>query len=404
MLSQEYFERRLFDLFELSPIKYIKGQGFLINSNERISIDWELNVSIIGEILFVLSSDEIIFNDSNNRHFKEWTIKGESIEGYKIEAKKVFIHGYSIGDKNNSRENTYFSNFNSMDITQGEINDIESIIGYLHNFYFAGRNFDVNVANYNFHFLQHEKDKELMEMFKNGRINKAFFSVIQTSLHKDEDLENVINIIDNISCLTNFFSMNMAIVPIFKFYKKNKLIGIKIRSFKLFPYIKSKWILDNFYIREGIKSGIEQCYDSFINIEKQLDLRTLINGLIAMMVQPYTDLKIAILLISYELLLSKYLLYKGLKEEDIKNISIQDKLYKINNFLRFIPRRLLKDDLRENVRNPLFHQGELPFFNSEEIYNVFVTYWDLLIRIILKILNYAGKYLEPNTNKIKQVS
>lgn len=51
------------------------------------------------------------------------------------------------------------------------------------------------------------------------------------------------------------------------------------------------------------------------------------------------------------------------------------------------------DTLRASVRNPLFHQGEIPLLSLEEKIDFFQKYYDLLIRIILRILNYTGDYM-----------
>ncbi len=402
MLGEDYFKNRLFDLYEFSPVKYLNGKGFLSDNNNKISIEFELNVSISGDVIFVISTDEVILRQSNARRLKEWDLEGESVDGFKINGRKIYINGIPLGDKKNTSDNTYFCGFTSLDIQKKELDNINHIEGFISNFHFSGRNFNVRLENREFDFRQHEKDKELLEMFKIGRINKAFYSVILTLVQDKEDLDTVIKIIDKISYLLSFFSMNMSIIPVLKIYDNtNSLIGLTIRNFKLFPHIMHKEILDNFYIPNGVKNGIEQCYERFINIEDELNLKTLINGLVAMMIQPYADLKIAILLVSFELLLSKYLLHRGMEEENIKTMDIQQKLQKINEFLRFIPSNLLDDDLRRNVRNPLFHEGEIPFSSPDEIYSTFSKYWELLIQIILKILNYNGNYLEIDSNAQK---
>lgn len=401
MLGREYFERRLSELFELSPIEYENGNGLLKSQNKEIQVDWELNVSITGDTLLILSSDDIIHEAFSDKTPIEWTLIGENQNGFKLEAKKVYIFNPSIGNKHNNRQASYHCSAETIDIIKKDIDEINQIHAFVHNFYFFGRNFTINTANRKIEFLLLNKEKELYDMIKNARIDKAFFSVVLMPRLDKEKLDEAINILDNISALLCLFSMNMTIAPLLKLYKNDELIGYKIRKLKLFPYIRFREIIDNFKIREGIKFAIESCYDKFIEIEKLLNLKTLINGLVAMMIQPYLDLKIAILLVSYEFLLSKYLKNEGLKEVEIINLSIQDKLRRINKYLKFIPSRLLKDNLRANIRNSLFHQGELVFLKSDEIFEVYSTYWELIIQIILKILNYKGKYLEPFSNQVK---
>lgn len=335
-------------------------------------------------------------------HFKEWTLSGETALGAGISTTNVIIHGATIGDKSNSNDNTYYCDFRQLDIIQKESAPIDAILGFIHNYNFSGRNFSCNIANHVFDFFQHNENENLIDLYEKGMIDKSFLSVIRTSVHDDDSLEIITNIIDNIMYLISLFSLNMAVVPIINLYNKGNIIGHRIRNLKLFPYKMSKEIIDNFFIKEGTRIAIEQCYNNFCSLEIPLHLKTLINGLIAMMVQPYNDLRFAILLISYEFLLSNFLLFKGLKKEDIENMNLQRKLYKVNEYLKFIPSNLLKDDLRENIRNPLFHQGLIPFMSAEEIYFSFKKYWELLIQIILKILNYSGEYLEPDSNTLKK--
>jgi hypothetical protein len=404
MLGETYFRKGLTEeFFNYSPIKYLKGQGILFDEVNKFPVEWELNVLITGNTFLVLSSDSIIFGNPSGIHFKEWMLSGETDLGARIITTNVIIHGSTIGDKTNSIANTYYCDFNLMDINQKESPPIDAILGFIHNYNFSGRNFSCNIADHIYDFYQYNKNLELIDLYKKGMIDKSFLSAIRTSLHMGDNLEIIINTIDNIMYLISLFSINMSVVPIINLYNNGNIIGHKIRNLKLFPYTMSKAIIDNFYIKEGPKNALEQCYDGFCNLETSLHLKTFINGLIAMMVQPYIDLRFAILLLSYEFLLSNFLLYKGLIKEDIEKMNLQKKLYKINEYLKFIPSDLLKDDLREKIRNPLFHQGIISFMNSEDIYFYFKKYWELLIQIILKILSYAGKYLEPDSNNIKIV-
>jgi hypothetical protein len=404
MIGETYFKKGLTEeFFNYSPIKYFKGQGILSDEFNKFLVEWELNVLITGNTFLVLSSDSVIFDNSSGIHFKEWMLIGETDLGARIIATNVIIHRATIGDNTNSKDNTYYCDFKLMDIIQRESAPIDAILCFVHNYNFSGRNFSCNIADHIFNFFQYNKNEELIDLYKKGMINKSFLSVISTSLHAGDNIELIINKIDNIMYLISLFSLNMSVVSIINLYNNGNIIGHKIRNLNLFPYTMSKAIIDNFYIKEGTKNALEQCYDGFCNLETSLHLKTFINGLIAMMLQPYIDLRFAILFVSYEFLLSNFLLFKGLIKEDIEKMNLQQKLYKINEYLKFIPSNLLKDDLREKIRNPLFHQGLIPFMSSEDIYFFFKKYWELLIQIILKILSYTGKYLEPDSNTLKIV-
>lgn len=98
------------------------------------------------------------------------------------------------------------------------------------------------------------------------------------------------------------------------------------------------------------------------------------------------------MLMAYEYLLLKYLLDQGQPQDRIGR-NIQQKLRQINTFLRFISADLMDDTLRDSVRNPLFHTGEIPLLTRSKKIDLFKTYYDLLIRIILRILGYTGQYM-----------
>jgi hypothetical protein len=104
------------------------------------------------------------------------------------------------------------------------------------------------------------------------------------------------------------------------------------------------------------------------------------------------------MLMAYEYLLFEYLLSQGLSQEEIKETNVLHKLKMANKFLRFIPSNMTNDTLRESVRNPLFHQGDIPSLTLEKKIEIFKSYYDLMIRIILRILNYSGEYMSVITH------
>lgn len=104
------------------------------------------------------------------------------------------------------------------------------------------------------------------------------------------------------------------------------------------------------------------------------------------------------MLMAYEYLLTKYLINQNSLRQDQVSKSVQDKLSLLNNHLRFIPSQMMDDTLRGAVRNPLFHQGEIALMNLNDKIDIFKKYYDLLIRIVLRILGYTGKYMSVVTH------
>ncbi len=83
--------------------------------------------------------------------------------------------------------------------------------------------------------------------------------------------------------------------------------------------------------------------------------------------------------------------------------SIQDKLRMLNGFLRFIPRTLLDDELRADIRNPLFHTGIIVGADMPTLWTWYTRYYDLMIQILFVLLNFRGDYVSPLTNAPEHV-
>lgn len=108
------------------------------------------------------------------------------------------------------------------------------------------------------------------------------------------------------------------------------------------------------------------------------------------------------MIMAYEYITFKYLLNKELTQDNIGD-NIQKKLYQLNKYLRFIPSEMMKDNLRDSVRNPLFHQGRITLLTLSEKIDLFKKYYDLLIQIILRILSYNGEYISRVTHNPSQL-
>ena len=86
-----------------------------------------------------------------------------------------------------------------------------------------------------------------------------------------------------------------------------------------------------------------------------------------------------------------------------EDTNIQQKLRRLNGYVRFIDSRLLDDTLRSDIRNPLFHQGSSWAQNRVALMDWYLDYLNLLIQLILVILGYSGSYISPSTNAIEAV-
>jgi hypothetical protein len=75
----------------------------------------------------------------------------------------------------------------------------------------------------------------------------------------------------------------------------------------------------------------------------------------------------------------------------------------LNGFLRFIPSGLLGEELRADIRNPLFHTGTIVGADVLTLWSWFTRYFDLLIQIFFVILNFRGAYISWVTNAPQSV-
>ncbi len=153
-----------------------------------------------------------------------------------------------------------------------------------------------------------------------------------------------------------------------------------------------------FKISQGIPNAFDEIYQNYKAYQREICIDIIIIFIAEINQTKHINLKLAIMLMAYEYLLLKYLISKGLARDKIGD-NIQQKLNQVNSYLRFIPSEMTKNTLRESIRNPLFHQGEIPDFDIYEKIDIFNKYYDLLIKIILKILGYTGKYVSLLTHE-----
>ncbi len=64
MLGIDFFKKKNKPYSDLSPIQYIHGCGELKcqESGDKLTVDWELNVDIQGNILFIVSSKMSLYD------------------------------------------------------------------------------------------------------------------------------------------------------------------------------------------------------------------------------------------------------------------------------------------------------------------------------------------------------
>lgn len=404
MLGQEYFERRIGDIFDLSPIPYISGSGDLRNLNYSVSVDWELNVSITGESILVLTSNARINNEDivdSNRRFVKWELTGSTANNsYTIKGEGVILHRSSYSS--NDMQCVYHCRFQQIDITTARPMELTRLDSLLRNFTFWGLEFSacgtdnvrdkfhVLAANrrINFHLSPHEK--KVKELIDNERIDQALMSEVHIPLNTDEALDDGLQILFTLQWIISLLNLNQVSAPVVKLMSGDNIYGWRILQPLTTPYMSGE-IIDNFHINGGIKIFIETLYDRIVSLDGSLGLRRFIDMVLTMNQQRTVEFKLAGLLLAYEFLCTSFLTYSRATPSIDSNI--QQKLNCVNTHLRFIPRTFLDDTLRADIRNPLFHQGQIVEANIQQLYKWYTSYFDLLLHIIFAILGYNGTFL-----------
>ncbi|MCX6340514.1 MAG: hypothetical protein NTX71_11455 [Candidatus Aureabacteria bacterium] len=393
MFGQKYFEQRIGDIFHLSPIPYLCGDGELSNSHESCKVRWELNVPITGEPLLVISTGKVITPDSwitADRQFVEWILTGATDDKlFLIAAEAVILN--RMKPSSDEQPNYYFSQFRQMDILRSSSKAVTKLEAITLNFTFEGTDkFQIAVAGRQIHFRQSKQYSELRELIKIKRIDRALISEIHVPLLEGETLEMGIEILFTLGWLISFLTLNRVSTPLLRLLDNETLCGWRIMELRSYPYHPSE-IIDNKIIPEGIKKCLESVYDNFVRFSKSLELERLVDMILTAYQEGLVEFKVAGLILGYELFCTSFLKYKGRPLTLESNI--EQKLNGVNSYLRFIPAHLLNERLRKDIRNPLFHEGLIIGIDTRSLFRWYKEYLDLLIEMLLFILGYKGNFI-----------
>ncbi|MCF2146173.1 hypothetical protein IQ276_006855 [Desmonostoc muscorum LEGE 12446] len=403
MLGKDYFTIRLGDIYEYSRVQYKFGEGI---SNKNAKYLWELCVDVSGNIIFVLSSKESL-------HFLEHDTNVESFSGtsddevWEISCTDIKILTTKVEV---SYKSTWFCLPSAVVLKlKVQPDNIPTLArAYFSNFNFSSvdceRGFFVNLNGKKLCFQMLENSNRLIDLIDIERINNAIVSTVSIPINYDEDINVIENEVQAISWFLSFLSMNTNFSPVIEYLMDDKIVQYSIENTVKNCFSRTR-LIDNYHIHEGITKAFNECYQHYKNLQSSMDINTIIGLLVEIKQQKYIDLKIASMLMAYEKLTLKYLLSQGLDENKIGN-NIEQKLGTLNTHLdKFIPKNIMinNDKLRNSIRNPLFHQGEIPKLTLDEKINFFKDYFDLLIKIILKILKYNGEYISVKTHRASKV-
>ncbi|MDB9376008.1 hypothetical protein [Nodularia sphaerocarpa] len=405
MFTQDYFKKRLGDIYEYSRIPYKCGEG---KSDKNIEYFWELCIDASGSIIFILHTKEPIQHLDNELSFKKINsfsgISGDEI--WEIECRN--LHFLAETEKNCATYHRlslfYLPNSITLKRKEQETKQLTLAKAYFSNFTFSAVDcecgFLVNINGKEVCFQMLENNKQLLNLIDMERINSAIISQVSIPINKDENIDCIQYEITSISWFLSLINLNLKFIPIVEYYADGEIVQYFIEN-TVKNYFNRNYVIDNFRINGGIPKAFNDSYEKYKALQRSMDINTCIGLLAEINQQKYIDIKLATMIMAYEYILFKYLLSQGLTQDQVGN-NIQQKLRQVNKYLRFIPSQMMDDTLRDSVRNPLFHQGEIPLLTFNEKIDFFKKYYDLLIKIILRILSYTGEYMSIVTNSPSQ--
>lgn len=408
MLGEQYFKQRFIDVYEYSLMNYKSGTGTLQISEKEYQVKWESVIPITGECILIISTE-----DSFGLHLQSSDNGNGELIGktddrkWRISANSIFIKNINFKTNTPSTILTCLVRVLNLHKVDNNAIDIRHLKGYISNFDFLGMDFTnregrqvrdkftVNVHDRQAVFQELDHKKIILEQVKSNRIDKAILSTLTFPFLDGENKKQTSHYIELISWFLSLVNVKATMFPLIEYYNNNnELVEIEYQELITSRY-HSNVIIDNHLCFGGLIQYFNECYEVFVELKNDLALSSLVASILGMYEGKFLEHKLAGLILSYELLLTKYLVKLGNNFEDIKELSIQDKLRRVNTHLRFIPSDLLADTLRKDVRNALFHTGEIAVLTSNEKLEIYKKYYDLLIQITLRILNYKGKYITP---------
>jgi hypothetical protein len=409
MLGQQYFDRRFSDLSHLSPIPYLSGDGELGDASGSIRVEWELTVPITGEGLLVFSTRQVLDPSrmvSGRQRFNEWSLNGTCHQdNSRVTAEGIVLPSMSFSTAD--PEATYFSHFRSLDLRPEGAQAPDSIQAMVRNLTFLGLEptargngwaldkFHVAVAGRHVYFHLSPHRDAIKGLIDSERIDRALMSEIRVPLAAGENLDHALAILETAEWLSALATLNRTFSPLILLLSRGRPCGWRVLDIGSDDF-RTGGVIDNDVIPAGISGFIEATFDRFNTLNSAFNFRQFIDMALVMCRQRHLEFRLASLIMAFEYFCTNYLTHRG--EHLDPETNIQQKLYMINRYLRFIPRDLLDDTLRRDIRNPLFHQGAIIGSSRDALWQWFTEYWELLLQVVFVVLHYQGQYISPVTN------
>lgn len=375
----------------------MNGEAIISSGANTQEVYWELCLDVSGEAHLQISYSGIPLRMRN------FSLTGETEDKqWIIESEKVYV--FNANHNSEGLRNIIYCKAPEINISKKQSGlEIHRVEVDITNFDFLGSEYTIVDDHYNLNkisvlipnaslqFILSENYKVIKELLQIRRISKAILSKIILSSNQQITIEELDKEIRQITLFLSSITLNTNYEQLIKYFNGDELVAIKIIDTIKMDFHPNV-LIDNHIIRGGINYAFDKMYQEFNMLSEPLRLRGYVNRIIDMQQQKFIDNKLAHLIIAYESLLTDYLIYRGATEGEIGEMNIQQKLGRLNRELRFIPKELLGENLRE-LRNPLFHTGTIPLLNTDDSFNVYSEYNNLLMKIFLRILSYDGEFL-----------
>lgn len=409
MLGHEFFRSDLGVGNDFSPLPYLSGSGTLRRNGESYALDWELAYSTTGRYRFVLTSStptEGIEPDTNEL-FTEYSFHGTTGDNsFTIAAERVIVHTQSFSTFEQFRQR-YFCNFSQLRLTRNSASNAPtSVQALVSNLDFIGTqrtfnsrggssldHFTADVDGRTITFRHGAPREQLLRLIRSGQIDRGLIGEISLPFQDKDAVNSVLDLLDSLCWMTTFLTMNRTMPLIVRFISEEETCEVIVRDLRTSPH-RDEGIVDNFLCKGGLTVAVRSRFNAFRTLETSLELRRVIDMTQLMLEQSHVEFRLAALLLCMEFFLTKFLTQRNVQPGD----NVQQKLRQANRHLRFISADLLDDELRDEIRNPLFHLGQIVGRTPVELFRVFQRYYDLLVRMILVELGWDGLYISPISN------
>lgn len=413
LLSEATFEEYVGPTFPFSIIRYLHGTGKIKDELEEFAVEWALSVGPDGTIRFFVTPTEPYMR---SERFAPLGFSGTSDDGTSVQAQRLRVTETRINSDNPNfttllhllpesaiifqRESTRRPALLKAHILNADL-EAEEYVERDDRAYTEKSTMTLGKHKVVFFLNQHHK--QLRKFARNHWLTAVCLSWLEVHFEKDETIQTALAYVEDIVWLTSFVCQQLTIPPVIDIFDDaGTLIYRQIIYTTQHPLHGGHL----FKRRETIQVSkvMEKLYPSFVQDKYDINLRKLTGFLCAMSETTFVELRMSVLIMAYEHLLSRYLLKIGaITKADLAKdgFNVQQKLGRANAHLKFIPAELGGDSLR-SVRNPLFHQGLLAF-EYPEAKQIYDEYRDLLLRITLHLLDYDGYYCPPGVGPAKHV-